>query len=107
MKKYLVIVMFLMSQSLYAATTIKAEVNGMVCAFCAKGIEKKLNALPQGQAAFVDLKSRLVLLELKDNQTVTEEAFKKIIQDAGYSVSHYGLENKSIAEIKATLVKAK
>ena len=38
-----------------AATSLKASVNGMVCAFCAQGIEKRLSALPATQAVFVDL----------------------------------------------------
>ena len=32
-----------------APSTIKAEVNGMVCAFCAQGIEKKIKAMPQAR----------------------------------------------------------
>ena len=31
----------LLSQAAFATQTIKANVNGMVCAFCAQGIEKK------------------------------------------------------------------
>ena len=46
----------LFSANAWAVSSIKAEVNGMVCAFCAKGIEKKLKALPQAQSVFVDLK---------------------------------------------------
>ena len=53
----------LFSSSAFATSSIKAKVNGMVCAFCAKGIEKKLKALPQTQAVFVDLKAQVVALE--------------------------------------------
>jgi copper chaperone CopZ len=89
------------SSSAFATSSIKAKVNGMVCAFCAKGIEKKLKALPQTQAVFVDLKAQIVALELKDGQTVAIEEFKQIIKDAGYEVSDAQVVNQSAQEIKA------
>jgi len=98
----ILVVLFISTPAL-AASSIKAEVNGMVCAFCAKGIEKKLKALPEGADTFVDLKSRVVALELKDGQDVPLEKFTKIIQDAGYSVSKVGKVEQSVAEIKAEL----
>jgi len=90
--------------STYAAS-IKAEVNGMVCAFCAKGIEKKLKALPQSQAVFVDLKKHIVVLELKPSQEVPLDEFKAIIKDAGYDVSSAEITDKSAAEIKAEITR--
>lgn len=104
MKKLLWIALFTsVSQTAWAVTTIKAEVNGMVCAFCAKGIEKKLNALPQKQAAYVDLQSRIVALQLKDGQEVSDERFKQIIQDAGYSVGKLERVSDSVEDIKQRL----
>jgi copper chaperone CopZ len=91
----------LFSPSAFATSSIKAKVNGMVCAFCAKGIEKKLKALPQTQAVFVDLKAQIVALELKDGQTIAIDDFKQIIKDAGYEVSDAQVVNQSAQEIKA------
>lgn len=93
----------LASNTAFAVTSIKAEVNGMVCAFCAKGIEKKLNAMPEGQATFVDLKKRIVVLELKDQQEVSLDAFTQVITEAGYSVSKLEKVEQSVADIKAEL----
>lgn len=104
MKKTLIILLcILISPAVFAATSIKAEVNGMVCAFCAKGIEKKLNAMPEGKKAFVDLKRRVVALELKPQQKVSLEAFNQVIKDAGYSVSKVEVVEQSIVEIKASI----
>jgi copper chaperone CopZ len=89
------------SPLLMAATSIKAEVNGMVCAFCAKGIEKKLNAMPEGKGAFVDLKSRIVVLELKEGQDVALEKFTQVIKDAGYTVRKIEKLPQSVETIKA------
>ncbi len=88
-----------------AVTSIKAEVNGMVCAFCAKGIEKKLNAMPEGKGTYVDLKSRVVVLELKDGQDLPLEKFTQVIKDAGYSVSKVDKVAQSAADIKAEVAK--
>lgn len=113
MKKYSVLVAFLLalqllnSVSAIAAISIKAEVNGMVCAFCAKGIEKKLNAMPEGKGAFVDLKSRMVVMELKDGQDIAVEKFTQVIKDAGYTVSKIEKVQQSVDAIKADLLKSK
>jgi cation transport ATPase len=93
------------SANVFAASSIKAEVNGMVCAFCAKGIEKKLKSLPEAQNVFVDLKEHIVVLELKDGHSVAMDDFKKIINDAGYDVSKAELVAQSAEEIKAGIAK--
>ena len=49
-----------------AAESVKASVNGMVCAFCAQGIEKRLSKLPATKAVFVDLKKKICLLYTSD-----------------------------------------
>ena len=46
-----------------AANSVKATVNGMVCAFCAQGIEKTISKMDATKAVFVDLKSKVVLVE--------------------------------------------
>ena len=91
----------LFSANTWAVSSIKAEVNGMVCAFCAKGIEKKLKALPQAQAVFVDLKQHIVVLELKDGQAVPLAEFKQVIKDAGYDVTKAEVVAQSAADIRA------
>jgi cation transport ATPase len=104
MKKLSILLVLLFSSHIaIAATSIKAEVNGMVCAFCAKGIEKKLNAMQEGKGAFVDLKNRVVVLELKDGQDVSVEKFTQVIKDAGYTVSKFEKVPQSAESIKAEL----
>ena len=69
-----------------AATSVKATVNGMVCAFCAQGIEKRITAMPATKAVYVDLKKKTVAIEAKEGQTLDENAIKSEIVDAGYDV---------------------
>jgi copper chaperone CopZ len=73
--------------SLAAVQTIRAEVNGMVCAFCAQGIEKKMRSLSQTKDVYVDLKNKVVAVELKDGQKLSHDTVRDLIKDAGYDVS--------------------
>ncbi len=102
MKKLFVIaVLAIFTNTAFAATSIHAEVKGMVCAFCAKGINKKLREVEATQDVWVDLKNRMVVVELKDQKTMSLEAFTKLIKDAGYDVASAEYTNKSLVEIKA------
>ncbi len=85
----------------FAATSVKASVNGMVCAFCAQGIEKRLSALPATKAVYVDLKQKVVAVEAKDGQTLDAKTITAEIADAGYDVTKLETVEQSVAEIKA------
>lgn len=89
----------------HAAQSLKAKVNGMVCAFCAQGIEKKLRALGQTKDVYVNLKSKVVAVEIKDRQVFSPDAFSSLIKDAGYDVVAVDSVNKSAQEIKAEIGK--
>jgi cation transport ATPase len=69
-----------------AADTIKVTVNGMVCAFCATGIEKTFKAQSEVKAVNVDLQSKLVTIDTKAGQTIDDGKLKKLLGNAGYSV---------------------
>jgi copper chaperone CopZ len=91
------------SLSSFAATSIKATVNGMVCAFCAQGIEKRLSKLPAAKVVFVDLKRKIVAVELKEGQTLDDKTITAEIVDAGYDVTKLETVEQSVAEIKAAM----
>jgi copper chaperone CopZ len=84
-----------------AAQSVKATVNGMVCAFCAQGIEATLMQLPTTKSVFVDLKKKIVAVEAKDGQTLDHKAISAAIVDAGYDVLKLENVNESVADIKA------
>jgi cation transport ATPase len=87
--------------SAIGATSVKASVNGMVCAFCAQGIEKRLSQLPATQAVFVDLKRKVVAVEVKPGQTLDPKTITTEITEAGYDVTRLETVSQSVAEIKA------
>jgi copper chaperone CopZ len=87
----------------FAATSIKATVNGMVCSFCAQGIEKRISGMPATKAVYVDLKRKTVAVEAKEGQALDEKAIKSEITEAGYDVVKLETVQKSVEEIKAEI----
>lgn len=79
-------VLFLAASPAFAAETIEARVNGMVCALCAKGIEESLSKQPGVAKVHVDLDGKSVHVTLKDGGSLSDAELKEIITDAGYAV---------------------
>lgn len=86
MRYYLAFIITLSLSAATSAETIKATVNGMVCGFCATGIEKTFKAQPEVKTVKVDLQRRLVTVDTKEGQTIDDAKLKKLIANAGYSV---------------------
>ena len=84
-----------------SAKTIRIDVNGLVCAFCAQGIEKTLKGFPATEKVFVSLEHRIVAVELKDGQDIPDADLKKAITDAGYALVKVRRTDESIANIRA------
>jgi copper chaperone CopZ len=89
------------------ATTIQMTVNGLVCAFCAQGIEKKLRKLPETADVFVSLAQKVVAVSLKDGQDIPDPTLKKALTDAGYTVVDIQRTDASLDDIRARARAAK
>jgi copper chaperone CopZ len=83
-----------------SADTIELEVNGLVCAFCAQGIEKTLRKFPATQDVFVSLEHRLVAIEPKAGQTLDDDSLREAIADAGYATVKITRTDSSLEEIR-------
>ena len=108
MKHLLVVValgLSLTSLNGFAAPSYKVTVNGMVCSFCAQGIEKKMKALSETKAVYVELKNHLVVVEAKEGSNISQDVIKKIIKDAGYEVKSIEVSEHSIEHIKSGMDK--
>jgi copper chaperone CopZ len=86
-----------------AADTKKLTVNGMVCAFCAQGIEKRLSALPQTQAVYVNLDKRVVAVQAKEGQRLDDAVLKREITEAGYDVVTVEAVTQTVDAIRAEM----
>lgn len=86
--------------SLVSAKTIEMDVNGLVCAFCAQGIQKSLKAFPATEAVYVSLENRIVAVQLKDGSDIDDAALRKAITDSGYTVVAIRRTDNSLDEIR-------
>ncbi|MBY0510107.1 MAG: cation transporter [Rhodospirillaceae bacterium] len=86
MRKLIILVSALTISSGASAETILTSVNGMVCAFCATGIEKSFKKQAAVDTVTVDLDKKLVTLNTKPDKTLDDAVIKKVIGDAGYAV---------------------
>lgn len=65
---------------------IMVQVNGMVCAFCAQGIEKRFSSQDAVQKIHVDLESKQIRIQLQDGKTLSDPIIRKSIEEAGFAV---------------------
>jgi mercuric ion binding protein len=91
----------LFSSPAFAARSIKASVNGLVCSFCAAAIEKRLKSLAEVKSVFVDLTNKIVAVELKDGRDITPERIAEEIKDSGYDVVTIARSEQTIQQIRA------
>lgn len=84
--KLLVLFIWLSLWRAAAADTIQATVNGMVCGFCATGIEKTFRAQPEVNTVDVDLENKLVTIHTKQGRIIDDSKVRRLLGNAGYSV---------------------
>ncbi len=84
MKKIILLSLYFLSISSFAGEEIKVGVKGMVCAFCAQGIEKQFKAQKEVDAIEVSLQNKFVKIKFKDGQKISNEKITEILKDAGY-----------------------
>jgi len=80
--------------------TIEMDVDGLVCAFCAQGIEKKLRKDAATADVFVSLEHKLVAVALKPQQDITDDALKTLLTEAGYTLRGVRRTDESLDAIR-------
>ncbi len=68
----------------------KVGVKGMVCAFCAQGIEKKFKSQKEVDSIQVSLENKFVKLKFKDGQRLSNEKIAELLKAAGYEADFGG-----------------
>src|SRR5215469_16472917 len=105
--RILLIVHLSLFSVLARAATIEMHVNGLVCAFCAQGIEKKLRKFPATADVVVSLEQRLVAVALKDGQDISDADLRKALTNAGYTVTTIERSDTPIDAIRSRLGQTK
>lgn len=100
---HFVIATALLGLSQASLASMKVTVNGMVCSFCAQGIEKSLLKLDDTKAVLVDLKNKVVVVEPKEGKTLNEKEIRQEIIDSGYDVTKVETITQTVAEFRAQM----
>ena len=66
---------------------VYVSVNGLVCDFCARSIEKMFEKKEAVSRISVDLENMLITIFLRDNQKLNDETIIELIKDSGYDVT--------------------
>jgi copper chaperone CopZ len=83
--------------------TIEMKVFGMVCGFCAQGIEANLRKIPATADVVVSLERKLVVVQTRDGETIADADLKKAIADAGYDLKQVERTRRSMNDVRNDL----
>jgi copper chaperone CopZ len=104
MRKSFCIALALLLTSVAAnAATIEMKVYGLVCGFCAQGIEKTLRKNPATQDVVVSLEHKLVAIATRDGADIADAELIQAMTDAGYDVKGISRTERTIPQIRQWL----
>ncbi len=85
----------LLTPAAYAGEVVKIGVNGMVCDFCARAIEKVFMKQEAVESIDVNLTDKLIKAVMKDGQTLDDETITNLVNDSGYAIADIKREEGS------------
>ena len=106
MKKFLLTIFTVLLATGARADTIEMKVYGLVCSFCAQGIEKTLRKNPATADVVVSLESKLVAVATREGQDISDADLTQALTDSGYDVKGITRTKRSTDEIRAQLKEA-
>lgn len=92
--------LLLLLSTIGRAETIEVTVNGLVCGFCAQGIEKRLRKFPATAEVLVSLEQRLVAVALQPDLDISDAELTEALEGAGYAVKAIRRTTTSIAALQ-------
>lgn len=80
------------SQNKIENQILKISVNGLVCDFCARSIEKLFSKKESVESINVDLENMLITIYLKKGKNINNTTVTQLIKDSGYDVTEINRE---------------
>ena len=74
------------SQEKLENEVLSISVNGLVCDFCARSIEKLFSKKESVKSINVNLEEMLIRIKLKKGKSLNDSIITKIITDSGYDI---------------------
>jgi len=104
--KKMTILLFALLSATARADTIEMKVNGLVCGFCAQGIDKTLRRNPATADVLVSLEHKLVAVSTREGQDISDAELTKALTDSGYDVKSITRTRRSLEAIRAEIGQA-
>ena len=79
--------LLLFSLFLYEPQIVEVKIKGMVCSFCAQGLQKGIVKLEEVEKVEINLKKGYAKITVKKGETLPMDEVKEIIKDAGYLIN--------------------
>ena len=87
MKNIILVICLVFVSSVNASDDkLYVEVNGLVCDFCARAVEKVFLKQEGVSDIDVNLKDKLLTIDLHDGAVLEDALVEKLVNDAGYSM---------------------
>ena len=91
MKKLILSTIFFMTLSIPAFAshpggTVYADVNGLVCDFCARALEKVFGRQEAVESINVDLDTKVITIHFNQGQQLDDDVIAQLITDSGYNI---------------------
>jgi copper chaperone CopZ len=83
-----------------SAGTIEMKVHGLVCGFCAQGVEKILRENPATDGVVVSLENNLVVVTTRQGTDISDAELTRAITDAGYAVKGITRTSRTLDEVR-------
>ncbi len=80
---------------------IDMQVDGLVCAFCAQGISKRLGKMDATEKVYVSLEHGHVAVALKPGHDIDDDSLRSALTDAGYTVRTITRSDESLDAVRA------
>jgi len=103
MKKIILTILAVFAVASANAGTIEMKVYGLVCGFCAQGIEKTLRKNPATADVLVSLENKLVAISTREGQDISDADLTKALTDSGYDVKAITRTTRSLDVIRTQL----
>jgi copper chaperone CopZ len=87
------------------AATIEMNVHGLVCGYCAQGVEKSLRKHPATRDVVVSLENKLVVVSTRKGEDISDAELHKAITDAGYSLKGIKRTGRSMDEVRSQVAR--
>lgn len=83
------------------ADTIEMKVYGLVCGFCAQGIEKTLRRNPATADVLVSLEHQTVAVATQPGKDIADQELIRALTDSGYDVKAITRTRRTLDDIRA------